>query len=203
MKYRKIVEVNLPSEYGEFKLLAYQNGNPDLHHLALVKGVVRDQKRVPVRIHSSCITGDILGSLRCDCGPQLERSLKYISKREFGVVIYLFQEGRGIGLINKLKAYKLQEQGLDTLEANRALNLPDDARTYEAASDILCDLKVKSVALMTNNPTKVNELKRLGINIEIVLPVRVKPSKYNIHYLLTKRERMGHLLGSHLELNAT
>ncbi len=194
MKYKKIVEVSLPTKYGGFRLAAYQNGHPDIHHLALIKGDVNGGVGVPVRIHSSCVTGDILGSLRCDCGDQLAKALKYISKKDCGILLYLFQEGRGIGLINKLKAYQLQEQGLDTVEANQALGLPIDARSYDVACDILHSLRVKTINLLTNNPHKISGLTNGGVHVGRVTPLTTQPCRHNIKYLKTKIEKLGHSL---------
>lgn len=194
MEYRKIVEVKLPTNKGKFRLIAYQNGNPDKYHLALVVGNPKGKSGVLVRVHSSCITGDIFGSLRCDCGPQLENAMSLIEKAGNGIILYLFQEGRGIGLINKLKAYKLQEEGLDTVEANLKLGLPVDLREYRPAAEILKDLGIKSIKLMTNNPDKIAELASLGVRVEERMPLEIKPVETNKKYLATKKIKLGHLL---------
>lgn len=194
MKYKRIVKVKLPTNKGIFTLVAYQNGHPDRFHVALIKGNPEGRSDVLVRIHSSCVTGDIFGSLRCDCGAQLEKAMEMIEKAGVGIILYLFQEGRGIGLINKLKAYKLQETGLDTVEANVALGLPVDQRDYKPAAEILEDLKIKSIKLMTNNPDKINDLAKHGININQRVPLEVKPAAHNYHYLSTKKEKLGHEL---------
>lgn len=194
MEYQKIIEVKLPTNKGNYKLIAYQNGNPDKYHLALVHGNVKNKAGVLVRIHSSCITGDIFGSLRCDCGPQLDTAMEKIKKAKLGVILYLFQEGRGIGLINKLKAYKLQEHGLDTVEANLKLGLPVDLRDYRPAAQILQDLGIRSVNLMTNNPEKISELISFGIPVDARVPLEIKPVPSNEKYLETKKFKLGHLL---------
>jgi 3,4-dihydroxy 2-butanone 4-phosphate synthase/GTP cyclohydrolase II len=193
-EFTREVVVKLPSRFGFYTLYGYVNSSPDHYHLAVVKGNVTNKGYVPTRIHSSCITGDILGSQRCDCRAQLEYSLEYIEKQGIGIVLYLFQEGRGIGLINKLKAYKLQEEGLDTVEANEALGFPADLRRYNAAKDILDDLHVRSVRLLTNNPDKIKQLREYGVNIVNRIPVIVGKCEHNERYLKTKKEKMNHLL---------
>lgn len=194
--YKRAVTISLPSEFGQFCLFSYQHILTGEIILAIVKGEVAQGKSIPLRLHSSCITGDILGSLRCDCREQLIRALKYIEKKGVGLVIYAFQEGRGIGLTNKLRTYYLQERGLDTVDANLALGLPEDLRTYDFVNSILDDLVVESVALMTNNPDKVRQMKALGVIVEKVIPHEVKPCQANHTYLKTKKERLGHLLSS-------
>lgn len=193
MSFKKIISVKLPSQYGKFRLLAYQNRDLK-YHLALVMGKPADKENVLVRIHSSCITGDIFGSQRCDCGQQLKKAMKLIAQQGEGIILYLFQEGRGIGLINKLKAYKLQEKGLDTLDANIALGFPPDNRTYEIVKTILKNLKVKSIKLISNNPDKLNQLKSLDLKVNSTIPLEIKPTKYNHQYLLTKKIKFGHTL---------
>lgn len=193
MSFKKIITVKLPSEYGKFNLSAYQNGDKK-YHLALVMGKPANKENVFVRIHSSCITGDIFGSQRCDCRQQLKKAMKLIAQKGEGIIIYLFQEGRGIGLINKLKAYKLQEKGLDTFDANIALGFPPDNRTYEIVKTILKDLKVKSIKLISNNPDKFNQLKSLDLMVNSTIPLEIKPTKYNHQYLLTKKIKFGHTL---------
>lgn len=193
-QYHRIVEVKLPTNMGHFRMIGYQNSHPDKYHIALIKGNPEGKRGVLARIHSSCITGDIFGSLRCDCGQQLETAMDIINKNGEGIILYLFQEGRGIGLINKLKAYRLQEEGLDTVEANLQLGLPVDLRNYLPAAEILKDLKIKSVKLLTNNPDKIAELKKFGVNVSARLPLEFRPVKHNQNYLLTKKVKLGHLL---------
>lgn len=194
MEYKKVVSIKLPTDIGKFQLVAYQNSHPDVYHLALIMGNVKNKDKVLVRIHSSCITGDIFGSLRCDCGLQLQSAMKTIAKEGCGIILYLFQEGRGIGLLNKLRAYKLQERGADTVEANIQLGLPVDSRSYLPAAEILKDLGVESIQLLTNNPDKVRGLRKLGINIAKRVQHETKPVGDNAKYLKTKREKLGHYL---------
>ena len=163
-------------------------------HLAIIKGDVKGKKNVLVRVHSSCETGDIFHSLKCDCGEQLETALKMIEKEGTGVVLYMHQEGRGIGLANKLKAYKLQEQGLDTVEANVALGFAPDLRDYGIGAQILCELGISSIKLMTNNPKKIIGLDGYGLKITKRVPIEMKPNAVNKRYLKTKKEKMGHKL---------
>lgn len=183
----------LPSEFGRYRLFVFSNDRDGREHLAMVHGDVDGHEDVPVRVHSECLTGDVLGSLRCDCRPQLERALRTIGEGERGVVLYLRQEGRGIGLTNKIKAYGLQEQGLDTVEANLALGFPDDARDYSVAAAMLKTLGVRSIALLTNNPDKVRKLEQHGLSVRRV-PHAIPPGRHNRHYLATKARRSGHLL---------
>lgn len=183
----------LPTKFGDFKMLAYETNGVKEPDLAIVKGEVKDQENVLVRLHSECLTGDIFGSCRCDCGNQLESALKVIEKEGQGVVLYLRQEGRGIGLVNKLKAYALQEQGIDTIEANHALGFPADLRDFTIAAKILKSLGIKSIQLMTNNPDKIKKLEEAGIIVKKRLPVITEIQKYNKKYIQTKVEKMGHL----------
>jgi GTP cyclohydrolase II len=192
--YRRVAAAPLPTDCGEFTLVGYQNQIDYSCALALVHGDLAGSRRVPVRIHSSCITGDIFGSRKCDCGDQLEAAMRAVGKRECGAVIYLFQEGRGINILNKIKAYGLQADGLDTVEANEALGLPAELREYQAAEDILADLGPRSIALMTNNPDKLKKMRRLGVTIEERLPLCIASCRDNDRYLKTKKARMGHLL---------
>jgi 3,4-dihydroxy 2-butanone 4-phosphate synthase/GTP cyclohydrolase II len=185
---------NLPTKYGEFKACAYINLLNGEHHVALVKGDIADGKDVLVRVHSECLTGDALGSLRCDCGEQLEAAMKAVNDEGRGVVLYMRQEGRGIGLVNKLRAYELQDGGLDTLDANLALGFEGDAREYYIGAQILRDLGVHTMRLLTNNPDKVYQLEGFGIKISERVPIKVVPTDYDRAYLETKRTRMGHLL---------
>lgn len=189
--------VSLPTEYGDFMLHAYKQISDGKPQLALVKGEWNDDEEILVRVHSSCVTGDIFGSCKCDCGPQLHESMKMIEKEGKGIVLYMNQEGRGIGLLNKLKAYHLQEQGIDTVDANLQLGFKDDERDYGIGAQILRDLGATKIRLLTNNPTKRVGLSGYGIKIVEMLPIEIKPSKHNIRYLKTKKERMGHTL--HLE----
>ncbi len=184
----------LPSRFGDFQIVAFSNDQDDKEHIALIHGDVNGKEDVPMRLHSECLTGDAIGSLRCDCRDQLEKSLKAIGKMKYGVVLYLRQEGRGIGLINKLKAYQLQDVGYDTVEANKILGFQDDERDYDIAAHMLQSLERKSVKLMTNNPKKINDLKKHGVKITGRLPLEIKPNKFNKRYLETKKEKSGHLL---------
>ncbi len=188
-------QAKLPSRFGDFRVVTFTGGPERKEHIALVRGAVQGQRNVPVRIHSECLTGDVLGSLRCDCRDQLTASLSAIGKLERGVVLYLRQEGRGIGLTNKIRAYALQDQGYDTVEANRMLGFRDDERDYAAAARMLRALGVESVQLMTNNPAKLKGLLDHGITVEDRIPVVTPPNRHNREYLATKQRRAGHLLG--------
>lgn len=191
---KEVVSVNLPTKYGEFKLSLYEDTLTKETHLAIIKGNVKGKSNVLVRVHSSCETGDIFHSLRCDCGDQLETALRAIEKAGSGVVLYMHQEGRGIGLANKLRAYHLQEQGMDTVEANIALGFAPDLRDYGIGAQILSELGMKSINLMTNNPRKIVGLEGYGLNIVKRVPVEICPTKSNRKYLKTKKEKMGHIL---------
>ncbi|NLF57223.1 MAG: bifunctional 3,4-dihydroxy-2-butanone-4-phosphate synthase/GTP cyclohydrolase II [Candidatus Hydrogenedens sp.] len=191
---RRVAEVSLPTEYGEFQLIAYDNDIDSYQHIALVKGDVAGREDVLVRVHSECFTGDILGSLRCDCGAQLHRAMTTIDEAGLGVVLYLRQEGRGIGLFNKLRAYELQERGLDTHEANLHLGFDADPREYGIGAQILYDLGVKSMRLMTNNPVKRAGIEGYGLKVSGRVPLVVPPNEHNRFYLQTKMEKFGHLL---------
>ncbi|MDR3306794.1 MAG: bifunctional 3,4-dihydroxy-2-butanone-4-phosphate synthase/GTP cyclohydrolase II [Endomicrobium sp.] len=191
---KEVVAVDLPTRYGDFKMILFEDVITKESHLAVVKGNVKNRKNVLVRIHSSCETGDIFHSLKCDCGDQLETALKAIEQKGQGVLLYMHQEGRGIGLVNKLKAYRLQEQGLDTVEANVALGFPPDSRDYGIGARMLSELGVKSVSLMTNNPKKIVGLEGYGLKIARRIPVEINPTKSNKRYLKTKKEKMGHIL---------
>jgi GTP cyclohydrolase II len=192
--YEQKSKTNVETKYGTFKIITYLSKVDYKHHLALVKGNVRNKRRVLLRIHSSCVTGDIFGSLRCDCGEQLEKALKIINKAGQGVLIYLYQEGRGINIINKIDAYNLQRKGADTVMANELLKLPPDMREYTAAKDILSDLGVRSVKILTNNPDKIYKLEELGIIVDSSMPLEIRPCKYNKKYIATKKNKMGHTL---------
>jgi len=189
---RKTIEAELPSKYGNFKVIAYEDCNKS-HHLALVKGNVKGKKKVFVRVHSQCLTGDVLGSLRCDCGPQLEKALKIISKNG-GVLLYMAQEGRGIGLMNKIAAYHYQDHGMDTIEANLKLGFKADARDYTVGAQILADLGLSTILLLTNNPKKIQGLEKYGLKIVKRVPLVIKANKSNKKYLKTKKEKLGHYL---------
>lgn len=189
---KREVEVNLPSKYGQFKVRAYSQVGGNEPHLAIIKGTWKKNEPVLVRVHSSCLTGDILGSLRCDCGDQLSAALKTVEKHGKGVVLYMQQEGRGIGLLNKLKAYQLQEEGYDTYEANLKLGLPMDARDYGVGAQILNDLGITKMKLMTNNPKKRVGLIGYGLEIVDNVPVEIEPNVHNQKYLEAKRDKAGH-----------
>lgn len=191
---REVVSVELPTKYGNFKSVLFEDTITKDVHLAIVKGGVKGKQEVLVRVHSSCETGDIFHSLRCDCGDQLEAALRAIEKAGLGVVLYMHQEGRGIGLANKLKAYHLQEQGMDTVEANVALGFAPDLRDYGIGAQILSELGMKSIKLMTNNPRKIVGLEGYGLKISGRVPLEVSPTLSNKRYLKTKKEKMGHLL---------
>ncbi|MBR6748990.1 MAG: bifunctional 3,4-dihydroxy-2-butanone-4-phosphate synthase/GTP cyclohydrolase II [Bacteroidaceae bacterium] len=185
-------EVAMPTEYGEFRLIPFRQISNGVEHVALVKGHWQPDEPVLVRMHSSCMTGDIFGSMRCDCGEQLHEALRKINDEGKGVLVYMSQEGRGIGLMNKIRAYKLQEQGMDTVDANLHLGFKADERDYGSGASILRELGVRNIRLMTNNPTKRIGLEGYGLHIVENVPIEVKPNKYNEHYLHTKKERMGH-----------
>ncbi|MEM7109128.1 MAG: bifunctional 3,4-dihydroxy-2-butanone-4-phosphate synthase/GTP cyclohydrolase II [Bacteroidota bacterium] len=189
---RKVETVDMPTEYGDFKLTAYEQKSTGDNHLALVKGEWQTGEPVLVRVHSSCVTGDIFGSCRCDCGGQLHAAMKLVEKEGKGVVLYMNQEGRGIGLVNKLKAYKLQEEGLDTVEANLKLGFDMDQRDYGVGAQILRDLGVRKIKLISNNPKKRVGLMGYGLEIVDTVPIEIPPNKHNRKYLATKRDKMGH-----------
>lgn len=189
-----LVQTPIPTQHGEFILHYYSNTLDDKEHVALVKGEVANRENVPVRIHSECFTGDVLGSRRCDCGEQLAMAMQYINDAGFGVVIYLRQEGRGIGLLKKLQAYNLQDQGMDTVEANIHLGHLADEREYGVAALILESLGIKSVELMTNNPEKIEALTKLGISVTGRIPIEAVAHDDNVDYLKTKAKKMAHLL---------
>lgn len=193
----RAVETDIPTKFGgTFKAIAYEN-DIDIHeHLALVKGEIDPEEPILVRVHSECLTGDVLGSLRCDCGDQLKGAMKMIEKEGKGVIIYMHQEGRGIGLVNKLKAYNLQDEGLDTVEANEKLGFDADLRDYGMGAQILLDLGVKKMKLMTNNPKKIKGLEGYGLEIVDRVPIETKPHVRNVEYLKTKIEKMGHMISN-------
>ena len=202
IKYRrtreKLVErlevVRMPTDHGDFDLHLYRSKVDGQHHLALVQGEVAGKKNVLVRVHSECLTGDVFGSKRCDCGPQLHQAMRQVADEKQGVIVYMRQEGRGIGLAPKIKAYKLQEQGFDTIEANRKLGYPMDLREYGLGAQILCDLGLKTIRLLTNNPKKIVGLEGYGLEIVEQVPIRIQPNPHNEKYLRVKREKLGHLI---------
>lgn len=191
---KREIGVNLPTTLGDFDLIAFRQTNTDDMHLALIKGSWQIDEPIMVRVHSSCITGDIFGSCRCDCGPQLHKAMEMVENEGKGIVLYMNQEGRGIGLLNKLKAYKLQEQGMDTVQANLALGLPMDKRDYGVGAQILRDLGVSKIRLISNNPTKRVGLLGYGLEIVEQIPIEIIPNPHNEKYLTTKRDKMGHTI---------
>ena len=201
-EYRKVFDnlvqcvsiTNMPTKYGEFKAHCYINKLNGEHHIALVMGNISDGESVLCRVHSECLTGDVFGSLRCDCGQQLDKAMRMIAEKGRGVLLYMRQEGRGIGLVNKLKAYHLQDNGMDTLEANIALGFKGDLREYYIGAQILRDLEIRSLELLTNNPDKIYQLEDYGMEIIRRIPIEIEANKYDSFYLKTKQDRMGHLL---------
>ena len=201
-EYRKVFDnlvqcvsiTNMPTKYGEFKAHCYINKLNGEHHIALVMGNISDGESVLCRVHSECLTGDVFGSLRCDCGQQLDKAMRMIAEKGRGVLLYMRQEGRGIGLVNKLKAYHLQDNGMDTLEANIALGFKGDLREYYIGAQILRDLEIRSLELLTNNPDKIYQLEDYGMEIIRRIPIEIEANKYDRFYLKTKQDRMGHLL---------
>jgi GTP cyclohydrolase II len=188
-----VARAQLPTRFGNFEIAGFYDAKHDKEHTVVIKGDVSGAVDLPLRIHSQCHTGDVFGSLRCDCRDQLEEALRYIEEEGRGAVVYMKQEGRDIGLLNKLKAYRLQELGLDTVEANRYLGFPDDARGYEVAASIIRLLGIQSIRLMTNNPDKIDKIKAAGIEVAGRIPIVIKPNAHDARYLKTKKERMGHL----------
>ena len=191
---RMAAVADLPTRFGDFRVMAFWNDRDGKEDAALIKGEPWDQEDIPVRLHSECLTGDVFGSLRCDCRDQLEASLRLIAKLESGVVLYLRQEGRGIGLGNKIRAYALQDEGLDTVEANQALGFRDDERDYGVAAHMISLLRVRSVRVITNNPRKIAGLEQHGIKITGRIPLVVPPNEHNVFYLSTKASRSGHYI---------
>jgi GTP cyclohydrolase II len=198
---RRVAQADLPTRYGAFEMFVY-NAPDHKEHVALTTGAIDDGGPVLVRAHSECLTGDILGSSRCDCGEQLADSLRFLQEQGRGVLLYLRQEGRGIGLTKKISAYALQEQGLDTVEANHAMGLPEDARDYRVAAEMLLDLGVRRARLLTNNPAKTEGLERYGVEVVERIPLVISPNPSNVGYLRTKRQKMGHLFPEAAALEA-
>jgi GTP cyclohydrolase II len=184
----------LPSRFGQFQIVAFYNNKDDKEHVAILRGDVTDAEDIPVRVHSECLTGDVIGSLRCDCRDQLETALRMIGLMDKGILLYMRQEGRGIGLVNKIRAYALQEQGYDTVEANIALGFRDDERDYSVAAHMLKSLHVKSIRLITNNPRKIEDLTKHGIKVNGRIPHVMPANEYNRFYLETKALKSGHLI---------
>ena len=191
-------EVKLPTEFGHFRLIPFLQKSNGIEHIALIKGTWEPDEPILVRVHSSCATGDIFGSLRCECGEQLHKAMELIEKEGKGVIVYMQQEGRGIGLMNKIKAYKLQEQGFDTVDANIHLGFDPDQREYGVGAQILSNLGISKMKLITNNPVKRVGLESFGLTVVESIPIEVKSNPFNEFYLKTKRDRMGHSLDSTL-----
>jgi len=187
-------ETNLPTRHGIFRLVVFHNNIDNKEHLALIRGNLGDGENIPLRMHSECLTSEVLGSLKCDCKEQLDTALNYIAHEGRGILLYLRQEGRGLGLGNKIRAYSLQELGFDTVQANQHLGFPDDLRRYDVAAGMLETLGVKSVQLLTNNPKKVSGLQEYGIEVKKRVPIEIKPNPINEFYLKTKAQKSGHLL---------
>ncbi len=191
---RRMTEAKLPTRFGSFRIIAYEDARDGKLHLALVKGTVSGKERVTVRVHSECLTGDALGSMRCDCGAQLQASMRIIERKKKGIVLYLRQEGRGIGLLNKMIAYHMQDMGADTVEANLMLGFNPDERSYDTAAFILGDLGVRSVVLLTNNPDKIKGLKAMGVDVTGRAPLVVGLNETNRKYMTTKKRKLNHML---------
>ena len=197
-RHEKLVErmtsVRMPTIYGEFAAIAFRETLTGKHHVALVKGKVEGQENVLVRVHSECLTGDVFHSLRCDCGEQLDQAMRQIAAEDRGVLLYMAQEGRGIGLLNKLRAYELQENGLDTVEANLQLGFQPDMRDYGIGNQILADLGLSTIRILTNNPKKITGIEGFGLTVVEQVPIETNPTPENMRYLATKRDKLGHRL---------
>jgi len=191
---RRAASADIPTEYGEFKIIVYESDIDPQHHVAFVKGEISSEDGVLVRVHSECLTSDVFGSLRCDCGPQIKQAMKIIEDEGAGVILYMRQEGRGIGLVNKIKAYALQDDGFDTVEANEALGFKPDLRDYGIGAQILSDLGVRKMRLLTNNPKKIKGLEGFGLQIVERVPIEIPPNVRNSEYLKVKKDKLGHLL---------
>jgi GTP cyclohydrolase II len=191
---RFAADARLPTRFGDFRVVAYECPTDGQDYGVIVRGDVEGQEDVPVRLHSECFTGDVMGSLKCDCRDQLEAALRFLGSAERGAILYLPQEGRGIGLANKIRAYALQDEGLDTVEANLALGFPDDLRRYDVAAAIVRSLGIRSIVLLTNNPSKIGGLRRAGLAVTRTIALRTDPNPHNSNYLATKRSKSGHLL---------
>jgi len=192
----QVADVHLPTEHGDFNMKVYQNVVKSKEHIALIKGTWEEDETILVRVHSECLTGDVFGSMRCDCGDQLHEAMEMIERAGKGVLLYMRQEGRGIGLVNKCKAYRLQDEGFDTVEANEQLGFKADARDYGIGAQILANLGVRKMKLITNNPTKRVGLLSYGLEVVELVPLEIKPNEINRNYLLTKKLKMGHLLNN-------
>ncbi|MCX5748715.1 MAG: bifunctional 3,4-dihydroxy-2-butanone-4-phosphate synthase/GTP cyclohydrolase II [Candidatus Saganbacteria bacterium] len=200
---KKVSEARLPTGYGEFTISGYENILNGEHHIALVKGIVKGKKNVLVRVHSECLTGDVFKSCRCDCGEQLERSMEMVESEGQGVILYMKQEGRGIGLMNKLKAYELQDLGKDTVEANEALGFEADLRDYGIGAQILRDLGLSTIRLLTNNPKKIVGIEGYGLEVIKRIPIEIKPNRYNRKYLMVKSKKLGHILNKYKNVSSS
>lgn len=194
LRVEHFADAQLPTRFGQFEIYAFTNNRDGKDHVAVVHGDVEGESEVLTRIHSECLTGDVFGSLKCDCGAQLDQALQEIAEVDAGVVLYMRQEGRGIGLANKIKAYSLQDGGLDTVEANHHLGFDDDLRDYDISAEMLRLLGIESIVLMTNNPSKIEGLEEAGIDIAERRPIKTTPNPHNFEYLETKRKKSGHLL---------
>lgn len=191
---RIVALANFPSKYASFRVVAFKNNKDGKDHIMVIKGNVESAENVLTRVHSSCVTGDVLGSLRCDCGDQLKEALRMIEQEGQGVLLYMQQEGRWIGLTNKIKAYMYQDKGIDTYDANLLLGFPPDQRTYELAAAMLKKFRIASIRLITNNPQKIRDLEEFGVKIKARIPIEISPNKFNRFYLETKKEKFGHIL---------